>query len=89
MDDGQCKAGGDGRVDGVAAGLHHVDAGLRGQFIRAHDHRMLGVVGTQSGRIGSRAEPEQERENQQLAVEVHASGEPLETAPSLIVKLRG
>ena len=58
-DDGQCKAGGNGRVDGVAAGFHHVDARLRGQFVRAHDHRMLGVVGPQSGRIGSRAEPEQ------------------------------
>ena len=55
---------------------------------RTDDDRMLSVVGTQSGCIGSLGEPEHQHENEQLAVKAHACGKPLETAPDLMVKLR-
>ena len=35
-DDGEGEAGSDRSVDCVAACFHHVDSGLRGQFVSAH-----------------------------------------------------
>jgi hypothetical protein len=45
MDDGKCKAGGNGRIDGVSACFHNLDAGVGGKMVDADDHAMAGARG--------------------------------------------
>ena len=52
--DGQGKAGGHGRVHGVAAFLEHLDARRGGGALRRDDHSVLGVLGDRGGRRGRR-----------------------------------
>ena len=46
MDDGERESGGDGGVDGIAAGLHDFYSDAGGEFVNAGDHGM--------GRVGGR-----------------------------------
>ena len=55
MDHGEGKSGSDGGIDGVAARLHDLDAGLRCQFVHADHHGMLRVDRTGGGHRDRRA----------------------------------
>ena len=66
MHDGECEAGGDGGVDGVAAALEHFEAGERGEFVHGGDHAVLGLDWSALGAKGRR---EGERQGEQACDE--------------------
>jgi hypothetical protein len=45
VDDGECKAGGDGSINGIASGTQHLDSGARGEFVHACNHCVLSMGG--------------------------------------------
>jgi hypothetical protein len=49
MNDGEDESGGDGGVDGVAAALHRVNAGLRGELVDARDHGVRRALRAERG----------------------------------------
>ncbi len=70
--DGEGEARGDGGVDGVAAGLHYLYAGARGQLVDAGHHGVRRVDGMR--RSGQRARRQKRRDQQRpqkLAVNSH------------------
>jgi len=43
MNDGECKACGNGSVDRIAAGAQDLKPGVRGEMVDAHNHAMTGA----------------------------------------------
>ena len=67
VDHRQGKAGGDGRVDRISAGLHDLDPGVGGQVVDGDDHGVLGQHGRFPGRglRGENGRAEQQGQSEQ------------------------
>jgi hypothetical protein len=76
MNDGEGETGGHGGVNGVAAGVEHLDSGTRGKFVDAGDERVRSVSGAQGSR--GRCDGQQNNRNkncENTTLDAHELGE--------------
>ena len=83
MNHRQSEASGHGGIDGVAAGLHHLDSGPGCQFVDAGNHGMRGMHRAHGGSL-RRACPQADNQqrNDQVAQGSHVSRIGWKTSPS-------